>query len=302
MASTGLHPRFGVPAGTCVGGAAPKCRRAPAVFGVGVAIFLVLTGCSRTSRETLTIATLNLAHGRGVSANPIGQVGLAREQIEGNLSAVADVLRREAAHVVCLQEADTASTWSGGFDHVAFLADAADYPHHYLGLHVDVRRLGVELRYGTALLSQLALADAESHAFRVEPTDTKGCASAGVDFSGRPVRIVSLHLDFKSAANRRRQARAVIERFRAVDIPLVIAGDFNSRWESPGSAVRMIAEALHLRVHNPEDAAHNTYPAPAPNRRIDWILISNELEVRSHRSWTDQVSDHLGVTTELTWR
>ena len=101
----------------------------------------------------LNVATLNIAHGRGTSYN---QMLTSGKQIRANLDAIADVLNQQAVDVLALQEADRASRWSGRFDHVEYLARAADYTHAYAGVHATSflfsfgnagagRYLGVEL-------------------------------------------------------------------------------------------------------------------------------------------------------------
>ncbi len=290
----------------------PKCAwRLPTLMLLAVAI----RGCSYAPRadapvlrsgdegQTLRVATLNLAHGRGVKVNPLGQLGLRRKTLEKNLAAVARAIRREAPDVIALQEADAASDWSGGFDHVAFLAEAAGYPHRHHGVHVDVDRGSLGLHYGTALLARRELAGTDSYAFAREPTDTrKGYVLAEIEFAGRPVTVVSVHLNSKSAAARKRQVHTLIEHLRRVKAALVILGDFNTKWESPDSALRLIAEELDLRPFQPDSDAQNTFPAPAPRWRLDWILISDQLRFRDQWRWPEQVSDHLGVTADLEWR
>ncbi|WP_419616290.1 hypothetical protein, partial [Thiolapillus sp.] len=58
-----------------------------------------------------------------------------------NLQDIAVVLKREDADIVALQEADGASLWSGGFDHVAMLAKEAGYLNYVRTSHaVQLRR------------------------------------------------------------------------------------------------------------------------------------------------------------------
>ena len=71
--------------------------------------------------QPFRVMSLNLGHGRGEGVHQLltSDVG-----IHDNLERVAGLLKREAPHVVALQEADGPSIWSGGFDHVATLAEA----------------------------------------------------------------------------------------------------------------------------------------------------------------------------------
>jgi endonuclease/exonuclease/phosphatase family metal-dependent hydrolase len=268
----------------------------PALFAL---IALVTSGCGQPPRATLRVATLNLAHGRGLA--PL-QSGLPRETLEENLTKVASALRRESPDVIALQEVDAPSKWSGGFDHLAFLADAAGYPHRYHGLHVDLGRAGLEVHYGTALLAHREPGNTRNCAFREEPFDTKGYVQADIAFAGRRVTVVSVHLDFKSARTRRKQIGVLIERLRQHQTPLVVMGDFNATWNRPNDAVRLLSTGLNLRPYQAESEQRNTFPSRHPRRRLDWILISDKLEFVDQWCWPDELSDHLGVTAELAWR
>jgi len=86
------------------------------------------------NRETLKVISLNLAHGRKLSFN---QLFVSEETFKRNLLDIADFLKKENADVVALQEADQASSWSGDFNHVEFLAEADGYPWFVSAVHVD---------------------------------------------------------------------------------------------------------------------------------------------------------------------
>jgi endonuclease/exonuclease/phosphatase family metal-dependent hydrolase len=223
----------------------------------------------------------------------------------GHLQQIARVLAREAPDVVALQEADAPSSWSGSFDHVAYLADAAGYAYCEHGLHANLPGMSgkqVGLSYGTALLARRPMSRARSQAFTAGVLDTKGDLLAEMKFAGRELTVVSVHLDFRTAAIRRRQAHMLIDRLRRCQTPLIVMGDFNSAWDAKEDALRLVAEELNLRAYRPSDATGRTYPAGDPQARIDWILISNELEFRAYHTLPDRLSDHLGVFAELAWR
>jgi endonuclease/exonuclease/phosphatase family metal-dependent hydrolase len=217
------------------------------------------------------------------------------------VETIAALLARETPDVVALQEIDAYSAVSGSFDHLALLADRAGYAHQQHGLHFTGTRFRLPIRYGTALLSRLPLAQAESVEFEAEPLDAKGFVAAEIEFDGRRLLMVSAHLDFKLRSIRRRQVEDMIAFIKARGLPAVIMGDFNSDW-AEGSAVRMLADACLLQAWIPEAGELPTYPADAPASRIDWILVSPELAFRSYAVWEDVVSDHRAVAAELYWR
>jgi endonuclease/exonuclease/phosphatase family metal-dependent hydrolase len=206
--------------------------------------------------------------------------------------------------VVALQEADGPSTWSGDFDHVATLARLIGLRHHFRGDHhrMSVGRFCVE--YGTALLSRHPMYAQASHRFAENWRDTKGFVVATVqvpEWGEREVDFVSVHLDFLAPSVRRRQIRQltrVLERRRH---PLVLLGDFNCNWEVEPRTMALLTGALGLRAH--QTSHFPTYPAIRPVRRLDWILISEELDFGgAHFALPHHVSDHLGVVADLRLR
>lgn len=250
-------------------------------------------------RPELHVATLNLAHGRGLA---LDQFRVPPEDFAGNIDAVAGVIRRERPDVLALQEADGPSAWSGGFDHVRRLAAATEYPHVYHGLHFQVDVLNMAVRYGTALMASDPLITPASVRFEAPPLHTKGFVVAEIEFDGRMVMVTSVHLDSGSSDVRRAQSQVVINLLHERGTPLILMGDFNSRWANEDDAVRILAVALGLQAFQPENTDLATFPSRMPKKRIDWILISAELEFLDYRVFAATVSDHLGVTARLRWR
>ncbi len=121
--------------------------------------------------------TLNIAHGR---RRGFYQPIVSRKTAERNLTDIGELLRREGADLVALQEADGPSFWSGNFDHVARLARLAGCGHHFRGEHMATGLESTRLSTGTALLSRLPLINAVSEKFAPSfPTPTKGVVIAG---------------------------------------------------------------------------------------------------------------------------
>ena len=74
-------------------------------------------------------------------------------------------------------------------------------------------------------------------------------------------------------------------------------GDLNSEWQLQNSSVQFLSQELALSAYSPERTDLDTFPAFG--ERLDWILISPELQFRSYRVLPDVVSDHRGVVAEL---
>jgi endonuclease/exonuclease/phosphatase family metal-dependent hydrolase len=248
---------------------------------------------SDTAGSSLRIMTVNIAHGRGESFHQLLQ---DTDTTVANLDSIAMLLRCSGVDIVALQEADGPSFWSGNFNHVDYLANNGAFSQSVQGMHVD----GLGLAYGTALMANLALNNPKAVTFdpSLSPVP-KGFVVSTVKWPGNAgidVDIVSVHLDFASAAIRRQQAAELIETLRRRGRPVIIMGDFNDGWEE-NSTVRHISEALALTAWSPEETGLETFPAFS--ERLDWILVSPELSFRSYSVLPDPISDHRSVLAEV---
>ena len=260
----------------------------------------LLHGCAAPPRhDVLRVATLNMAHGRGLAASQLTQ---RRATHKANVDRIAEVVRRRNPGVLALQEADAASAWSGSFDHVGRLAQRAGYAHTYHGLHFDKQAAGLRLRYGTALLAHWPLLSPVNHTFTGTPVVTKGLVAAEIEFAGRRLVVGSLHLYSKSKRIRQAEAAQVIELLLARQMPILLMGDFNCGWAGEDDALCLIASRLNLRAYEPQAGYLDTFRAPNPRQRVDWILASPELEFVNYHTWAEQLADHLAVEATVRWR
>ncbi len=243
------------------------------------------------------VMTLNLAHGRGDSFH---QLLLDDAATLDNLQTISDLLDHERPDVVAMQEADAPSFWSGDLDHIAWLAETSNYSQHVHGKHAE----GFGVAYGTALMSTLELQAAEAITF--DPAYSlvpKGFVVSAINWPAVPgveVDVVSVHLSFSSEKTRRKQANELIAVLQERNRPVIIMGDMNSDWQDEHSTVRYISEALGLEAYRPDQSGLETFPGL--NRRLDWILVSADIEFHSYRRLPDVVSDHRAVVAELVLR
>ena len=251
---------------------------------------------SHANSEILRIMTLNIAHGAKSGFN---QIFLPTTVIKSNLQNIGSLLLREKPDLVALQEADGPSLWSGNFSHVNYLANNANYPYAFQGEHVK----GLRLSYGTAFLSKTQISDPVSYTFKPSPpTLTKGFVVGTIYWPGKPNRkidVVSLHLDFFRGSVRKNQVTELVSKLSKQKNPLIIMGDFNSGWRVK-SPMEVLATKLDLKTYKPEENEIATFPLT--NKRIDWILISREMDFLSYQVLPDSVSDHKGVLAQLSWQ
>ncbi len=250
---------------------------------------------SETGRNAgLRVMTLNMAHARGTGINQMLQ---GSDQARLNLNNIVLLLKQERPDIVSLQEADRKSIWNGNFNHISFLAEQSGFQSSVSGTHVS----GLGLDYGTALVANLDLDQAESIAFSApEVLFSKGFVVSSIRWPGVEcvaVDVVSIHLDFASGETRREQAAAIIAVLKQRNRPVILMGDFNADWQRPRSVVRQLADELSLHAFKPGDRGLLTFPKFS--KRLDWILVSPEINFNSYRSVDLVVSDHLGVVSDL---
>jgi endonuclease/exonuclease/phosphatase family metal-dependent hydrolase len=247
---------------------------------------------------TLKVVSLNIAHGRNDSFN---QMFLGKTDFENNLERVADLLIQKDADIVALQEADGPSRWSGGFNHVATLAEDADYPWFERASHAQSWMYD----YGTALLSRQPFEEVINHTFEPSPpTTNKGLILGQIEWQEegkvKHVDIMSVHLDFSRKKVRENQIEEMAQVLGERENPIIVLGDFNSEWFSEASVVQALAEKSGLQVYRPEATDLGTFNGG--EKRLDWILISEELTFINYQILPDEISDHRAVFAEIGFR
>ena len=243
---------------------------------------------------TLQVMTLNLAHGRRDSLN---QIFLGRQTIRRNLAKIAAVIKTYRLDAVALQEADHVSFWSGHFDHISFLAAQARLPYSLHGLHVD----GLKIRYGTALLTRHAPHDSYSYVFKPSPpTFSKGFVITTIGWPGDPdfkVDLVSVHLDYSRHAIRRQQLEKMLAFLRQRNRPTILMGDFNVDWRQEKQGLYRLL--IQQGFEGTKPAAGRQVTFPSAGTRLDWILVSHGLQLKSETILKQNISDHYAVIATI---
>jgi endonuclease/exonuclease/phosphatase family metal-dependent hydrolase len=280
------------------------------VFGAGVPALVLFLGVVRwdpgyeppavevnvkaPAKGTVRIMTLNCAHGR---ATAFYQLLTREDHIRSNLDSIARLITAARPDVVALQELDGPSAWSGGFDHLAYLAEKTGYAYRYHGLHVD-RPSFPKLAYGTGVLSRLPLQGEASLAFNMNALDTKGFVYVEVETPQGELGLVSVHLDFKRTSERKGQLeklQAFLEQ-RQRKLPVVVTGDFNTSLDRDGGALHGFVDAMKLTSPGKRLL---TFPSTGPRRSLDDVFLSAGLQGLHKRALDLLVSDHLPVLIDV---
>ena len=261
-------------------------------------------GCSKQDQTgvltspLLSVVTLNMAHGRKDALNQMLQ---KTSTTRANLEDISSFLSDSGADLVALQEADASSRWSGKFDHVEFVSENSPYPCNIHARHAKKYMYD----FGTALLSSVPIANGLRYTFEPSPpTTNKGFVMGQVRWNpdGRlpepvTVSVISIHLDFSRKKVRDAQVAEMRAVLADVETPVIIMGDFNTDLKKEKSALKAIVEGGRFKVYQPESSKLGTYKSG--KHRLDWILISNDLEFVTYEVPQAVLSDHQPVQATL---
>ena len=232
-------------------------------------------------RGPLRVLSYNLHHGEGTD----GVLELER---------IAQLIRRAAPDLVALQEVDRHAQRTGGVDQLAELARLTGM-HGAFAKFMDFQ--GGE--YGLALLSRAPIVSSERIELPPGEHEPRAVLAAEIDAPGfGRLRFVSLHLDWLARDERRfDQARALLEALEEVDVPVVLAGDFN---DTPDSRTMKLLTAGFTSAPKPA-GAQATFPSSAPEREIDYVLYrpAERFTARSRVLEERVASDHRPLLAEL---
>ena len=249
------------------------------------ALLSLAAGCATPPRPvgaTVRIMTYNIRHGAGMD----DKVDLGR---------IAAVIRAQKPDLVALQEVDSKTRRTGGVDQTVELARLCGMTG-YFGKAMDYSGGG----YGNAILSRHPLANATTTALPSRPDDPRAFARIDARIPGvaQPVVFVCTHLDHQNAGMRRAQTETLASELAKIGggRTVVLAGDFNMR---PGSEeLTPLAKAGWKDV----SCADLTFPANAPDKKIDYVFASPNAKCRTVESRVveeSMASDHRPVLTVL---
>lgn len=231
------------------------------------------------------------------------------ETHEQTVWAIAALMRKENADVVCLQE--FVPSEENPADSIAAVFS------RFLPYHVIEGTMAVFSRYPIPDKEYLLFPDSGNSYLR-----------ADVDVNGRMVRIVSVHLQtsgitmvqkrylensgrgmpvkvmFDLLENngrmRARQARAIREVIDRSEMPVVLAGDFN---DIPSSyTYRTLSEGLTDGFRSEGSGYGGTFRYLKGLLRIDYIFYNDYFEGTGYRILRENVSDHKPVVARLRFR
>ena len=179
-----------------------------------------------------------------------------------DLPRIAALIKAQQPDVVALQEVDNKCRRSGSVDQAAELAKLTGMTGVF-GRAMD--HDGGE--YGQAILSKHPIGETKIHRLPGDGEPRIGF-EALVTIAGKPLRMVSVHLDHQQDARRLKQAETLAALLEKAGLPVILAGDFN---DVPGSAVMKAFGAGWTAMAKKEPVF--TCPSDKPAVEIDHVLL-----------------------------
>ena len=249
------------------------------------------TGCQTapqpTTSHTFRVMTYNIHHGEGLD----GKVDLLR---------IAELIKREGADIVALQEVDK------GVERTA----RRDFPDELAALtgmtcvfSNNYHFQGGE--YGNAVLTRFPVKRwTNTHYQKVNETEQRGILQLTLEIRGREIVFMATHIDHRPDDAARwsnvGEIEGLLQQYRGR--PIIICGDFN---DTPESRVcRRLSQTFDDVWTLAGQGDGFTIPAEKPRTRIDYILVSKDKSLAPLKASVPQsdASDHLPVVGEFRFR
>ena len=208
----------------------------------------------------------------------------------GNKRGSLDAIARLAGgyDIVGLQEADPGSWRSGFTNQTHYLAERGGFGYWS---HQPNRRVGAVASSANGLLSKLEPIEVTNHAL---PGRIGGrgvlLGRFGEGDAGLVIAVAHLSL---GAQSRRSQLSFIAEVMQQYP-NAVLMGDFNCTSDRPEMEILYRETSLQ-----PPSCAVHTFPSWRPQRAIDHILATSNLECANMQAMPAAFSDHLALATEL---
>lgn len=239
----------------------------------------------------LRLMSFNIAHGMG------------------DLDRTAQVIEASGADVVGLQEVDRAWGARSDFaDQTKELAEQLDM-HAFFGpiYSYDPLEDGLPRQeYGLAYLSRYPIIDANNHELTrlpttepdPEPVMLPGFPHVRVNVHGVHVDVYNTHLDFRGDPwIREMQVDDTLAITGTEPTRSVLMGDLNAEPGDP--ELTPLFEVYDDAWSLAGDGAGLTFPADDPEKRIDYVLTSPDIEVTNAEVLDTDASDHLPVVADV---
>lgn len=280
--------------------------------------------------SVIKVLTWNIGYLYGQGSEGPGYQHRDKEYYESKLSQFAKEIREWNPDILCLQEIDFESSRSADIDQARYLAQKAGYPYvaeavswkaNYIPFpYWPLKNNFGRMKSGGAILSKYPLKN-HSVTLLEKPLSQpwwynlfylhRYFQTVTVELGEKNFKIVNLHLEAFDKVDRQKQIKNLVEKIKTDGIDFV-AGDFNML---PASAVKRskfynednyendlsyegmlaakLSEVVPDEIYAKEEKTYFTFPAWAPDRRLDYIYYRPDLKMMRAEVLNSALSDHL---------
>ena len=240
-------------------------------------------------QRSITIGTWNIHGGRDIHNRY-------------NFDAIIATTRQLSPTIIGLQEVDSRFRPRSNFDNQpTILGEHLDHEVHFGGNIVD-ETPAQPRAYGNATLSTLPITNSDHTVYPdpgegCEDAEPRGVLHTTVSIDGLDLTIFNTHL---SLANeyRQQQIEYLLELTKDYRQPIVVLGDFNATPDER-SIQRLTTEFTPVQARAPHGSPM-TYPAHDPSQQIDYVFVSDDIEVKDALVHATTASDHRPIRATIT--
>lgn len=278
----------------------------------------------------IKVLTFNLGYLYGKGSEGPGYEFRQKDFYEKGLTKLASEIKEWSADIVCLQEVDFDAARSHHLDQARFVAQKAGYPYVAEAVSWDANYIPFPywpvknnfgpMKSGGAILSRYPLSDHKVILLAKPQSQPwwynlfylhRYFQEATVTISEKKFKIVNLHLEAFDKADRKLQVQKLSEMVKKEGVDFV-TGDFNMLPKSatkkskfynddeyendPSYEVMMtsnLSEVVPEEIYMKDEALYFTFPAWAPDRRLDYIWYKTGLKMMRAEVLPSALSDHL---------
>jgi len=229
----------------------------------------------------LRVMTFNIQHGNVNLADYI------------DLDKMCQIIRSVNPDVVALQEVYGCGPWKE-------LTAQAETMAAALGMHCFYGRsifISGENPYGNAILSKYPIVEAQV----IDIPDPVGASvehrticRCVIDLYGKRLAVYGTHYGLRPPEHEH-AVSTTLATVKREALPLVFMGDLNMTPDNP----LILALNEHMQSTDPLLSGKLTFPAEAPNRKIDYIFTSDGIEVTAADVIEQMASDHFPVCADI---
>lgn len=236
----------------------------------------------RAESVPVRVMSFNIHHGEYPDINVL------------SLSAVRDIISDSGADIIGLQEVDKNRSRSDNVDQAAWLASELGF---YYAFATAIDYGGGEA-YGHAILSRWPIDSSTVTALSPNGGETRALLEADITVHGVAMTFANTHLDHTSSSSRQIQVNEIQTQIGASPTLTVFTGDMNAEPNST-EMVDLISDYQDTWVVRGVGNGY-TFPGNALTKRIDYVLATDEIEVRAVEVVTDVATqDHFPYMADL---